>query len=328
MKNNIKFLIKILAVFVLAVCIVLGASAIYKKGLTYKGTYSGIDKYENVPDNIEYANFGPSYGMNCFNYDTIEARDKIGFNFALTMQDLYHDYALYKTFEDNFKDGAVVAIPLSYFSFCSDTDAPTGNRYYKLLDRGYIKGYTMEKEVATKYLPAYGKGAALIRDLTNDLLNSIMKKSQETPDEESTETTETSAEENELKSDSLVRVMTIENGNLKPFEGHISVNEEILVNWICEMQEKGLKPILLLTPYWHEYANGFDAELLKISYNDPVARVVEKTGVDYINFCGEEYDGYIRTPEYFNNCDHISKKGSKEFMKLYVDYLTQKGLLK
>ena len=135
MKNNIKFLVKILAVFVLAVSILLGISAIYKKGGTYKGTYSGIEKYENVPENIEFANFGPSYGMNCFGYGTLKEKGKTCFNFSLTMQDLYHDYALYKTFEDNFKEGAVVAIPLSYFSFCSDASAPTGNRYYKLLNR-------------------------------------------------------------------------------------------------------------------------------------------------------------------------------------------------
>ena len=319
---------KILVVFVLAVCILVGVSEIYKKGLTYQGTYSGIEKFENVPDNIEFANFGPSYGMCCFDFETIEARAKTGFNFSLTMQDLYHDYAIYKTFEDNFKDGAVVAIPLSYFSFCSDTNAPSGNRYYKLLDRGYIKGYTMEKEVSTKFIPAYGKGGTLGRDITNDLLNTIMKKGVNTLDVETAEVSETSEKYAELKTDSATRVTTIENGNLKVYADHIAVNEELLVNWIEEMKEDGLVPVLLLTPYWHEYANGFDTELLNISYNAPVARVVEKTGVDYINFCGEEYYEYTHTPEYFSNCDHVSKEGSKAFMNLYVDYLIQKGLLK
>lgn len=328
MKNNIRFLIKILVVFVLVLSILIGTSAIYKNGLTYKGTYSGIEKYENVPSDIEFANFGPSYGMNCFKYDTVEAMGKTGFNFSLTMQDLYHDYAIYKTFKDNFKEGAVVAIPLSYFSFCSDTSAPTGNRYYKLLDREYIKGYTLEKEVSAKYIPVYGKGVSLIRDMTNDLFISIMKKSEEALETETDETSEMSAEDEELKKDSSVRIMTIENGNLKVYADHIAINEEILVNWIEEMKEAGLIPVLMLTPYWHDYAYGFDEELLDISYNDPVARVVGKTGVDYINFCGEEYYEYIHTAKNFSNCDHVSKEGGKAFMKLYIDYLAQKGLLK
>lgn len=329
MKNNIKFLIKISVVFILAMCILLVASSVYKNGLTYQGSYSGIEKFESVPDGIEFANFGPSYGMSCFNYEDIESMGKTCFNFSLTMQDIYHDYAIYKKYEEKFSDGAVVAIPLSYFSFCSDTKEPSGNRYYKIIDREYIKDYTPENEVSTKIIPVYGKGSSLVRDLLNDTLDSIMKKSvNKDKDEDIEVNNEEESDVVKLHDDSKTRVLTIENGNLKAYADHISVNEEILVNWIEEMKEKGLKPVLLLTPYWYEYAYGFDEELLKKSYNDPVSRVIKKTGVDYINFCGEEYDEYIHTPENFNNCDHVSKEGSKEFMKLYLNYLVENELIK
>ena len=330
MKNNIKFLLKITVVLVLAVCLVVGASFVYKSGPTYEGTYSGIEKYDNVPSDIDFANFGPSYGMNCFNYETIQEKGKTGFNFSLTMQDLYHDYALYKTYEENFSDGAIVAVPLSYFSFCSSTTSPTGNRYYKMLDRAYIKEYTLEKEVSTKYMPAYGNGKSLVRDLTNDFLNAIIKKSVATDSDKPKEEAKTEQSEKiaKLEKDSKSRVLTIENGNLKTLSNHIPANEEILVNWISEMQAKGLKPVLLLTPYWHDYAHGFDEELLNTGYTAPVSRVIEKTGVDYIDFCSEEYSEYINTPEYFTNCDHVSKEGSKAFMKLYVNWLEEKGWIK
>lgn len=323
MSNNVKFLIKILAVVVLSLAILGVASLFYTNGMTYKGAYSGIEKYDSIPENIEYANFGPSYGMNCFNYESIEKLGKTGFNFSLTMQDLYHDYAIYKTYEDNFSDGAVVAIPLSYFSFCSNTEAPSGNRYYKLLPKKYIKDYTLENDVSARLVPAYGKGDAIIRDLVSDTLNSIMKKSVTTKVKESD--VQVSKEVAELSKDSQVRVLTIETGNLKAYGNQIKLNEEILISWINEMKEKNLRPVLLLTPYWYEYANGFDEELLKVSYTDPVSRVIERTGIDYINFCSEEYSEFTHNPEYFSNCDHISKVGSKEFMKLYISYLKEKG---
>ena len=286
-----------------------------------------MDKYNHMPDRIDFANFGPSYGMNCFHYEVIEAMSKNGFNFSLSMQDLYHDYALYKTYEESFDDGAIVAITLSYFSFCSDTEAPTGNRYYKILDRAYIKDYTIEKEVSTRFFPIYGQGGSLVRDLTNDLLNRIMKKSVTTSDRETVVTTELAAEEEELKADSKTCIISIENGNLKVFGDQIDINETILVNWIKEMKEKGLRPILVLTPYWHDYAYGFDEALLKASYYDPVSNVIQKTGVDYIDFCGAEYDEFIHTPRYFNNCDHVSMEGSVEFMSLYVKCLEERGFL-
>lgn len=329
MKNNIKFVLKVLAVLCIALCLLALASELYKNGETYEGTYMGIEKFESVPEKIDYANFGPSYGMSCFKYDTIEKSGKTGFNFALTMQDLYHDYALYKTYEESFNEGAIVAIPLSYFSFCSNADSVTGTRYYKLLPKKYIKNYTLENDISTKYIPVYGKGSALIRDLINDMMNSIMSDNigPDEADSDETELNETT-DVSKLTSDSKTRVFTVENGNLKMFGKYIKTNEEILVNWIKEMQEKGLKPVILLTPYWHEYANGFDAELLNEGYSEPVSRVVEKTGVEYINFCSEEFDEYTHTPEYFNNCDHVSKEGTKEFMELYMNCLTERGLIK
>ncbi|MBR4578606.1 MAG: hypothetical protein IKO22_03215 [Oscillospiraceae bacterium] len=327
MKKNLIFLLKLVTVCILVTAILLSLSAVYKHGLTYQGSNSGMSKYDSVPDQIEYANFGPSYGMKCFRYAPLEAMGKTCFNFSLTMQDLYHDYALYKTYEEHFKNGAVVAIPLSYFSFCSDITAPSGNRYYRILDRKYIKDYTLEKEISAKYIPIYGNGGDLIRDLTNELLDSIMKKYTAAPDTGSAEAAEDHMEEVSLKADSETRVFTIETGNLIPYSDHIEAYETILIRWIEEMAAKGLKPVLLLTPYWHDYAFGFDEALLKTGYHDPVERVIRETGVDYVDFCSEKYAEFIHTPRYFSNCDHVSLEGSEEFMRLYMEYLKEKGLL-
>lgn len=322
MKIKLKFFLKFALVIVLALCILFPISILYQRGDTYNGTYAGIKKFEDVPQEIEFANFGPSYGMNCFDYAKLDEQGKTCFNFALTMQDLYHDYEIYKKYQDNFKEGAVVAITVSYFSFCSDNDAASSARYYKILDSDSIKGYTLENDISAKFLPVYGKGNALIRDITNDMLNEIMSNSVESNE------VEEGNKALELENDSKVRVLTIENGNLKPYGKYVEENEDLLVNWIKEMKDNGLNPVLVLTPYWENYANGFDKELLKNNYSDPISRVVEKTDVPYVNFNLPEYQEYTTTPEYFNNCDHVSKKGGVAFMELFVEYLKTTSIYK
>ena len=323
MKKNIIFLSKIAIALALAIALLIPINLLYTYGETYGGTYAGMDKYENVPTGIEYANFGPSYGMNCFDYETLTAEGKTCFNFSLTMQDLYHDYEIYKAYEDHFAEGAVVAITVSYFSFCSETDSPSSARYYKILGKDAIKGYTLENDLSAKFFPVYGKGSSLIRDLTNDLLDSIMKKSIDTSNEPSAEdnAADTDSRTDELKKDSAVRVMTIESGNLTPYTDYIAENAAILEAWIKDMQDKGLKPVIVLTPYWTDYANGFNAELLERGFTAPLAEVVERTGVAYENFNTEQYTAYITNPSYFSNCDHVSKAGGKAFMELFLKCL-------
>lgn len=324
MKNNVKFILKVFLVAILALSLLFAVSEFYKNGETYQGTYMGIEKFESVPDKIDYANFGPSYGMSCFDYNAVELNGKVGFNFSLTMQDLYHDYAIYKTYEDNFNDDAIIAITLSYFSFCSDFQAPSGTRYYKILQKKYIKDYTFEKHISARYFPAYGNGNTILKDVFKKMLQLLKSEDATTTGETVSNNTMSEAE---LCSDSIESAVSIEDGRLKKYANNINLMEEVLVQWIEQMQKKGLKPILVLTPYWHEYANGFDEKILEESYIDPVERTIKKTGVDYVNFCSTDYDEYIHTPEFFSNCDHVSEKGAKAFMELYIDYIKKKEVV-
>ena len=335
MKNNIKFLIKFAITVCLALCLLSVVNFLYTNGETYNGTYAGIEKFDNVPTDIQFANFGPSYGMNCFGeYADWEEKGRTCFNFSLTMQDFHHDYHMYKKYKNNFAEGAIVAVPVSYFSFCSNADENSSSRYYKILDKSAIRGYSFESYISANYMPVYGKGSSFVRDLVNDTLNSILMKSSGTSSDETAD--ENSAEQNidtekshkKLSDDSKARVLTVESGNLKPYASYIEENEEILIKWIEEMKSDGITPVLMLTPYYHEYANGFDKELLDKGFNEPMKRVLDKTDVRYINFNSEEYNEYINTPEYFINCDHISKKGSSALFVLYEEYLKKVGLIK
>ena len=323
MKNNIMFFVKFAVAALLVLAILFGINYLYIGGETYAGTYSGMEKFENVPENIRYANFGPSYGMSCFRYDEFE-EENVCFNFGLTMQDAYHDFALLKNYEDHLSDDAVVAIPVSYFSFCSNASAPSSSRYYKILKKENIKGYTVENYVSSNYLPVYGKGSSFVRDFTNDAMNAIIKKGMTTKTEEEPE--EKSVEAEKLSADSKSRVVVIESGNLSVYQNYIEENENYVVEMIEYVKSKGMTPVMVLTPYWYEYTEGFDKELLTKGFYEPVERIIEKTGVVYMDCNSGDFEDYIHTPEYFNNCDHVSKKGGLEFVRRYMKFLENQGI--
>ena len=327
MKKNLFFFLKILLVLTLVAAIVLPVNFLYMSGETYQGAQRGMEKFKTVPDNIQLANFGPSYGMYCFSYDDLTKGGKTCFNFALSMQDLYHDYQIYRTYADRFAPGAVVAVTLSYFSFCSDNSDVSSARYYKILDNDSIKGYTAENDFSANYLPVYGKGSSVVRDVVNDTLNAIMKKSVY---EESGIGQNVQTQEDALLAafalDSQVRVMTIENGNLKAYSSYIRENEALLTAWIKQMQADGLHPVLVLTPYWHDYANGFDPQLLDKCYSQPLQNVIDATDVPYLNFNEGKYAEFGENTKYFRNCDHVSLAGTTAFMTAYTAYLKETGI--
>ncbi len=324
--NNIKFLLKFLITVILVAVILFAVNSMYIKGETYAGTYSGMEKFENIPDNIKFANFGPSYGMSCFKYEEMEKEGNICFNFGLTMQDIYHDFALLKNYKEKLSDDAIVAIPVSYFTFCSNASAPSSSRYYKILDKENIKGYTIENYVSSNYIPVYGKGSSFVRDFTNDAMNVIISKGMS--DDKSSEENEEikSVEADKLSDDSKSRVVVIESGNLAIYQNYIEENENTLVEMIEYIKSKGMTPVMVLTPYWYEYTQGFDKELLSVGFIEPIERVIEKTGVLYMNCNSEKYSDYTHNPEYFNNCDHVSKEGGLEFVRRYRKFLKDNNI--
>jgi len=302
MKENIKFLLKL----ALTVCLAVAILAVANKLYTSSASYTGVDTYSDIPEDIEFAAFGPSYAVSCFQYDDFESRGKRCFNFGLSAQTLNHDYALYKTYKDNFDDNANVAIVVSYFSFCYNTEGKSTPRYYSLLDKEYIKGYSFETNFYTKYMPVYGHGDSLVRDLLIGKLSSVSS------DKKGDGNTDKA---DKLAKDSKERIIKTIKENFIPYKDKTKETEDMLIEWIKDLQSRGHKPVLVLTPYYKDYAFGFEQTELDECFTNPLKRVIKETGVSYLNCNSDEYEYFITNPDYFNNCDHVSKKGAEEFMK-------------
>ncbi|MBQ9414477.1 MAG: hypothetical protein IJU16_05055 [Clostridia bacterium] len=166
MKRGWILILKLLTLLLAAAVILCGLNVVYVNGFYYRDTYGEVQKFNDVPEHITMANFGTSHGLATFQYPADNGYTC--FNFALSGSDIYHNYMLAKQYADHIEDGCIVAIPVSYFQFCMPLDTPTEKRYYGILDKSYIRGFSYETLINTNYLPVLRSGEYLFKDLIKD----------------------------------------------------------------------------------------------------------------------------------------------------------------
>lgn len=100
-----------------------------------------IFKFSSVPEEIELANVGSSHGECNFFYEDFP--EYTSFNFGLSSQRHGYSYAFVKKYAKNFKKGAVVLVPISYFEITQVYDEEFKNelrkKYYRVLPRALMK---------------------------------------------------------------------------------------------------------------------------------------------------------------------------------------------
>ena len=156
----------ILVKSVLAVCITL--FCLFYLDIMYEQKSSDpiaeVNKFNFVPDGIQVANMGSSHGEAAFNWDPlIHERNMKCFNFALTSQGYQYDYALLNMHKEDFAEGSVVFIPVSYFSFNTEAVTPEdieaiSVRYYRILSPQYNPDYSLYKDLVAIRFPILSAG--------------------------------------------------------------------------------------------------------------------------------------------------------------------------
>ena len=274
-----------------------------------------INKFALVPDMIQICNFGTSHGMR-FSYEDLE-NEYACFNFALSAQSLSYDYRLFQYYGDRIVEGAVVFIPISYFTLfgrgeVSESDFLSKNtRYYPILPASLIKNYDYKTYLLFRYLPALTAN-------TGDLILSLLKTTMVTNEEalQKVVADEDIGESAKLAFDSHV-------GNRKYYDiegNRIENQEEIdaLYALVKGCQEKGAVPILISTPYLHEYTDLIKENTADFydQYYSIIDRVVKDTGVEYYDYAFDER--YINKPAWFNNADHLNMEGGRKFVDILM----------
>ena len=285
-----------------------------------------IRKFQNIPSSIMVCNFGSSHGLYGFNYE--DYRDVDCFNFALSSQVLSYDKRVFDEYKDNIANGAVVFIPVSYFSLYGNPETTDegflnkNKRYYQILPSEMIKEYDLKTDIYANF-PSLSAGVSLIKvlfygraDTNEDTWTKVASDIDVKDDAEK-------ACERHIISNKLD-----ENGK------RILNQEEIgaLKYLIGACYKNRYTPILVTTPYLSEYTDAIknkDPDFLKGFYQQ-IDEIVEETGVSYYDYGFD--DRFTSNYDWFMNSDHLNKEGARQFVNILMDevvhYGTDESLIK
>ena len=306
-----RFLAKI-CIYVLSVsAITLAVNALFIRSrhipLTMGNVRNDTAVVKNVPYGIQICNFGSSHGYYGFNYEDIP-QEYVCFSFALPSQSLRYDCKILQHYRNHIQNGAAVFIIASYFSFFGipetqeDNFASKNKRYYEFLPADMIDQYDWYTALCVKYLPVLAGNSpfTMLKTLLFPAKNKLNEWSRETaPDE----------------TDGFARYEYHVTRRLDKHGRRIYKREaiEALYRMIDICREIGARPVLITTPYLHEY---FDAA----HNNDPqffsdfhriIDEVRARTGIEYYDYSEDER--FSRRYDLFMNSDHLNRKGARIF---------------
>lgn len=343
MKRNSVFFVKLISAIALVSLIIGVANYFYKNDYYYMDVYGEVDAMKNVPYGITMVNFGTSHGLAAFQYPE-DNSGEIRYNLALSGEDIYHDFQTLKQFTDHLAEGCIVALPTSYFSFCMSTDTPSQKRYYLYLDKEYIRDFSYETLINAKYLPVLRSGEFIIKNLINDqdidvggmMMNDgnnsensqsgVLTVSAKAVEEQGDNISALQKMDEELAYHAKGRVVSWRSGYMITGRKYMAENTEILAEMVEYCYNHGFKPVLVTTPIYKALNNEFSDEELKECYFNNIDKVVEKTGVPYLNLSHDEV--LSGNAEFFGNSDHMSDLGAEMFYKEYVSFLKSIGYLR
>lgn len=285
-----------------------------------------IRKFRDIPSSIMLCNFGSSHGLYGFNYEDVNGVEC--FNFALSSQSLSYDKRLFDYYKDNIAEGAVVFIPVSYFSLygnpeVTDDDFLSKNkRYYQILPPKLIKEFDLKTDIY-EHFPSVSKGVGMIEmllagsdDTEEDIWSTVAS------DEYIRDDAKRASERHVIKN------KLDENGN------RILNQEELgaLKYLINSCYENGYIPILITVPFPSEYTDEIkkkDPEFFEDFYQQ-IDDIVAETGVRYYDYGFDSR--FVSEHEWFMNSDHLNKEGARQFVNILMDevihYGTEESLIK
>lgn len=314
-----RFIAKVLIFLIIIVTISSCINFVYLK--RDNSDLDCIKKFQDIPASVMVCNFGSSHGLYGFNYEDIEEVDC--FNFALTSQTLSYDRRVFDCYKDSISEGAVVFIPVSYFSlFGNDEETEDdflnkNKRYYKILPSDMIKNYDIKTDIYVRYFPS-------LSATPYALIKTLLAGGRDTNDE----TWSRMATGVDVQHDAelagrrhIIKNKTDKNGNRIVNQEELESLEYI----INGCYEKGCIPILVTTPFLSEYTNEIkkmDSDFYDDFYS-LIDQVVTDTGVSYCDYGFD--DRFTENYGWFMNSDHLNKEGARQFVNILMDEVVHYG---
>ncbi len=310
-----KFLIKLISIALCVFICTLYLNHLYLGTNQYAESYGETEKFDSVPSNITFANFGNSHGMAAFIYGD---EDGTAFNFSLSGETLINDYSKLMQYTPNLSKGCIVAITVTYISFCDDPDQATGKRYYTFLDKKYIKDFSWDILFNAKFIPVARSFEYLVWDRLGEGLFLRSSAAEAAPEETSAAQAGTAATSVD---GAPLRAASWRAGSFNTGELYLAENREILVQMIEHCRENGFVPVLVTTPVSDKLNAEFTTEELNKFFYDNVKYVVEKENVPWCDLSQSEE--FIHNYDLFGNCDHLNASGAAKFMEVFRRFVAE-----
>lgn len=313
MSDMKKFVKKVIILLLIITAVAVPANALYVKGLGPDP--DNTDKFAAVPEKIQICNFGSSHGLCGFNYADL-SEEYSCFNFALLSQYLSYDYRIFQNYKDSISEGAIVFIPVSYFSLLGKDEVEVSDfksknkRYYSFLPAFLIKEYDTETAVLSRIMPF----------MTVDpgtLLKGVQGKIRQDYNEVEWQRTATDMDVAENARAAYMRHVGYQYNN----GGSLDINQneiKALYDLIEGCKEIGAVPVLVTVPYTREYtdevkkADGFYEWFY--SFMDQVTR---DTGARFYDYAFDER--FADRHEWFMNADHLNEVGARNFTDILME---------
>ena len=309
-----KFAFKILVFVVLVVIIVIIINFIYLK--MDNSNSDSIQKFSDVPQDIIICNFGSSHGLYGFNYNDFSCLSC--FNFALSSQYFSYDLRLFNYYKTNIKKGAVVFIPVSYFLFFSDVEVleesflAKNRRYYKILPEDFVKQFNIKEKIIVEYFPSLLARQKIFSVLLGRSLEDL---------DDKVWTTSNANNIDVNKDANAAFIRHIKSARKDEFGNRIVNEEEVesLKELIKSCYENGFIPVLLTTPFTHEYTDVIKEK--ESSFFDDFYGIIDEikkdTGVQYYDYAFDSR--FINNHSLFRDSDHLNKEGARLFVDIIMD---------
>jgi hypothetical protein len=275
-------------------------------------------KFKNVPQQIKLGNVGNSHGEKDFCYENTELAS---FNFALESQSFIYDSNLLDFYQENIAEGAIILIPVSFFSLYEDelqraNFKSQNSRYYTFLDKEHIRNYDVEYNFLMQYCWLLTRSS---ENIVSDLLNSRHKIA---PLQNWYDSAANMGKE-ELKAEGL----TAWNRHWKDVSSHkdYQAREEdniaALVKMIDLCRAKGAVPVLITTPFLNEYSQYYSKDFLDSFYGF-INKFSDEHNVLYLDYAFDER--FRNSPNLFINSDHLNREGALMFTDIVMKDLEMK----
>lgn len=309
MKNKV---IKLFFFLVIGLLLMMPINNAYVKTNGYRHL-NDTDKFMNVPYDLDLINLGSSHGLNGFNYEETGVK---AYNMALAAQGFYYDYRILTQYSDHLSDGAVVLLPISYFSpyqaYQGEKFDQFNMRYYRFMDPKNIKFFNPIEYIRYKQFPVMFAGEH-IKYLFAD--RETLKADWEMVDYNKFGETGIIEEGKTRAEHHMKNIIEIGKDNKET-----ALSE--LRNTIDFCYEKGYKPVLVTTPLHYEYKKHFSETFMNEFLSD-----IESLRDDY-SILYLDYSDFMSTEtDIFMDSDHLNSKGRKMFTNAIVEDLKQRDIL-